>query len=82
MKKISKRKLREFRFQSIVEITLIVFLVLSFVPIFLTLFMSTKTNWEIYNDFFGLPKKIIWSNYIKGFSYLSGNMINRFHQLL
>ena len=76
MIKINKKKLREFRFQTIIEIVLLIFLLLSFVPILLTLFLSTKTNWEIYNDFFGMPKKIIWSNYILGFDYRSGNMFN------
>lgn len=82
MKKISKKKLREFRFQAIIEIIMIALLILAFVPILLTLFMSTKTNWEIYNDFFGLPKRIIWENYVTGFKSLYPNMVNTLVMIL
>lgn len=82
MKKISKKKLREFRFQLTIEIIMIVLLILCFIPILLTLFMSTKTNWEIYNDFFGLPKRIIWDNYIIGFKSLYPNMVNTLVMIL
>ena len=53
MRKISQKKLREFRFQLSIEVIMVVLLILAFIPIMLTLFMSSKTNWEIYNDFFG-----------------------------
>lgn len=76
MKHWGKKKWREFRFQTVVEILLVIFLLLSFIPIFLTLFMSTKTNWEIFNDFFAPPRRIIWSNYTKAFTYLFRNMAN------
>ena len=76
MKKISQKKWREIRFQVTIEIIMIVLLILCFIPIFLTLFMSTKTNWEIYNDFFGLPQRIIWENYVIGLKSLLPNMVN------
>lgn len=76
MRKISQKKLREFRFQLSIEVIMVVLLILAFIPIMLTLFMSSKTNWEIYNDFFGLPKRIIWENYVVGFQSLLPNMLN------
>ncbi len=71
-----KRRIKEVRFQIRIEIILIVLLVLSYVPMLLMLFLSSKTNLEIYNNFFALPKSFIWSNYTNGFSYLVGNMAN------
>lgn len=82
MRKISKKKLREFRFQFSIEFIMILLLILAFIPILLTLFMSTKTNWEIYNDFFGLPKRIIWENYVSGFKSLYPNMLNTLGMIL
>lgn len=82
MKKLGKKKVREIRFQIIVEVILIIVLFLSFIPMFLMLFMSSKTNWEIYNEFFDFPRRIIWSNYVEGFQYLAGNMINTLLMIL
>ena len=76
MNRSRKRRIKEVRFQIRIEIILIVLLVLSYVPMLLMLFLSSKTNLEIYNNFFALPKSFIWSNYTNGFSYLVGNMSN------
>ena len=76
MKKISKRKLREFRFQTIIEIIMVLIMFFAFVPIFLMIIMSFKSNWEIYNNFFALPRHIEWDNYINAFSKLYGSMVN------
>jgi len=76
MNRSRKRRIKEVRFQIRIEIILIVLLVLSYVPMLLMLFLSSKTNLEIYNNFFALPKSFIWSNYTNGFSYLVGNMAN------
>ncbi len=82
MKQSGKRKAKEMRFQISIEAILIALLVLSYVPMFLMLFLSSKTNWEIYNDFFGLPRTFIWSNYANGFNYLVGNMANTLFVIL
>lgn len=76
MKKSRKRKVKEIRFQIRIELILIILLILSYVPMLLMLFLSSKTNLEIYNNFFAFPKSFIWSNYTNGFSYLVGNMAN------
>jgi len=67
MKKISKRKLREFRFQTMIEIVMVLIMFFAFVPIFVMIIMSFKSNWEIYNNFFALPRHIEWDNYRNAF---------------
>lgn len=76
MKQISKKKIREVRFQIVIELIMLCILFMAFVPIFLMISMSFKTNWEIYNDFFAPPKQIAWNNYSNAFAKLSGNMAN------
>jgi len=76
MKKISRKKLREFRFQVIIEIIMVILLLLAFVPITLMVVMSFKSTWEVYNNFFALPRHIEWDNYVRAFKQLSGSMLN------
>lgn len=76
MKKISKRKLKEIRFQTIIEIIMVLIMFFAFVPIFVMIIMSFKSNWEIYNNFFALPRHIEWDNYVNAFSKLYGSMVN------
>ncbi len=76
MKNLGWRKAKELRFQIGIETILVILLVLSYIPMLLMFFLSSKTNWEIYNNFFSLPKTFIWSNYTNGFNYLAGNMLN------
>ena len=73
---MSKKKIKEIRFQMIIEIIMIILLIFSFVPMFIMLFLSSKTTWEMYNNFFGLPARFAWENYTSAFAYLKGNMIN------
>lgn len=75
-KKISKKLVREIRFQTIIEMIMLLIMFFSFVPVFVMLIMSFKTNWEIYNSFFALPKRIAWNNYSAAFAKLSVNMVN------
>ncbi len=74
--KISKKLIREVRFQSIIEIIMLMVMFFSFVPVLVMVIMSFKTNWEIYNDFFALPRHIAWNNYMVAFRKLSVNMLN------
>lgn len=74
--KMSKKLIREIRFQTIIEIVMLLIMFLSFVPVFVMIIMSFKTNWEIYNNFFALPKHIAWNNYSAAFAKLSVNMVN------
>lgn len=76
MRKLSDREKKEFRFQTIIEIIMVLILVLAFVPIFLMIVMSFKSTWEVFNNFFGLPQHVEWSNYRGAFDFLSGNMWN------
>lgn len=76
MKKLSKRERKELCFQTRTQLILLIILVLAFVPIFLMLIMSLKTNWDIIYDFFSLPKKLAWENYSNAFSVLSTNLWN------
>ncbi len=74
--KISSKKIREIRFQSVIEIIMLVIMFFAFVPVMVMLIMSFKTNWEIYNDFFALPRNIAWTNYISAFTKLKTSMLN------
>lgn len=76
MRKLSDREKKELRFQTIIEIIMVLLLILAFVPIFLMVVMSFKSTWEVFNNFFGLPRHVEWDNYAGAFAYLSGNMWN------
>ena len=76
MKKLNKKKVKEIRFQVIIEIIMILLLIASFIPIFLMLVMSFKSNYEVYYDFFSLPSHIEWDNYINAFGQLYQSMAN------
>ena len=76
MKKLSKRKLKEIRFQTIIEIIMILLMFAAFVPIILMVIMSLKSNWDIISDFFGWPEKIEWANYSNAFGKLYQSMVN------
>ena len=76
MKKLSKRKLKEIRFQTIIEIIMILLMFAAFVPIILMVIMSLKSNWDIISDFFGWPEKIEWANYSNAFGKLYQCMVN------
>lgn len=72
----SKKFIKELSFQSVIEIIMLLIMILLFVPVMVMLIMSFKTNWEIYNSFFALPKSIAWDNYSIAFKKLSVNMLN------
>lgn len=55
---------------------MLIVMFLSFVPVLVMVIMSFKTNWEIYNNFFALPRHIAWNNYDMAFRKLSVNMLN------
>ncbi len=76
MKKLSKKKIREIRFQTIIEIIMVLLLIVSFIPMFLMIIMSFKSNYEVYYDFFSLPSHIEWSNYVNAFGQLYESMAN------
>lgn len=76
MRQGSEKKRKEIRFQTIIEVIMVLVLASSFIPMLLMIMMSFKSTWEVYNNFFGLPKAIQWSNYIGAIRFLIGNMWN------
>lgn len=68
------RKVKERRFQIILELVMCLITFLAFVPIIVMLMTSFKSNVEIYNDFFALPKTLQWENYKNAFDVLATNM--------
>lgn len=76
MKKLSQKERRERRFQFSTQLIVVIVLLLAFIPIFLMILMSLKTNWDIIYDFFSIPKRIAWENYSNAFSVLSTNLWN------
>lgn len=58
--------------------TIILFLLvfLTFFPLLLMFNMSLKQNVMIANDFFGLPRTIYWTNYMKAFRFIFRPILN------
>ncbi len=54
----------------------IILLLLAFVPIILMLFLSVKSNAQIYDNFWSLPDIIHWENYNLAINMLIPNMLN------
>lgn len=63
-------------FQTIITIIALILLVLSFVSIYAMFVLSLKGQAQIYRDFFGLPKPVLWNNYNTAIVKLIPNMIN------
>ena len=76
MRRVSLKEMKEKRFQFGIKTIMIILLILSFIPMILMIMMSFKSTLEMYNNFFGLPRHIEFSNYEAAVSFLGGNMIN------
>ncbi len=63
-------------YERICTIIAVIIMLLAFIPIFTMIFLSLKSNAQIYGDFFSLPNPIQWSNYNKAIDQLIPNMIN------
>ena len=63
-------------YERICTIIAVIIMLLAFIPIFTMIFLSLKSNAQIYGDFFSLPNPIQWSNYNKALDQLIPNMIN------
>ncbi len=70
------KKRAEFRFQSMITVIIVLLIVLSFIPILLMIMLSFKSNAEVYNNFFALPKRLNWANYSSALKLLGQNMYN------
>ncbi|MEM7028739.1 MAG: carbohydrate ABC transporter permease [Chloroflexota bacterium] len=62
--------------QTLIVGALIVFLILTLIPIALMIFMSLKDNGQIYGRFWALPNPIRWQNYPAGFEAMIGYIMN------
>lgn len=67
---------KQKRFEHICTFFALILMLLSFIPIFVMVFLSLKSNAQIYGDFFSLPNPVQWSNYDKAIGQLIPNMIN------
>ena len=74
VRRYRSRRVKERRFQIILELVMCLITFLAFVPIIVMLMTSFKSNVEIYNDFFALPKTLQWENYQNAFDVLATNM--------
>ncbi len=70
------RKARERSFQTIITIVAIVFVLLAFIPIFLMLFLSLKSQSQFYANLWAIPNPPQWKNYDAAWAQLFRNMIN------
>ena len=59
---------RTWAVQGALYLTLVVFLVLTFVPLAIMVTMSFRNNGQIYANFWGLPDPWLLSNYVQGFT--------------
>ena len=62
--------------QSVIYVSLVLLLILAFIPILLMLLLSFKANIQIYGDFWALPNPIMFKNYNIAIKMLIPNMIN------
>ena len=70
------QKRSERRFQIGVTIVGTFLLLLSYITVYTMIVLSLKTQAQIYQDFFGLPNPVMWSNYNTAILRLVPNMIN------
>jgi ABC-type glycerol-3-phosphate transport system permease component len=67
---------RKWVVQGVLYLTLVVFLVLTFVPLAIMVTMSFRNNGQIYANFWGLPDPWLFSNYVQGFTSVIHYAVN------
>ena len=67
---------RKWAVQGALYLTLVVFLVLTFVPLAIMVTMSFRNNGQIYANFWGLPDPWLFSNYVQGFTSVVHYAVN------
>lgn len=71
------RKLtRHYSFQTLVTAIGILFVLLAFIPIFLMLFLSLKSQSQFYSNLWAIPNPPQWVNYSNAWTKMLPNMIN------
>ncbi len=71
-----KRRMHEMSFQTLITFVTIVFVLLAFIPIFLMLFLSLKSQAQFYANLWAIPIPPRWQNYNAAWNQLIQNMIN------
>lgn len=74
----TRRRIRHAASQGLVYAIALVLLLLSFIPIFMMLILSLKSNVQIYGDFWSLPRPLMFKNYNIAIGMLIPNMVNTF----
>ena len=69
-------KARTISFQTLITVIAIIFVLLAFIPIFLMVFLSLKSQSQFYSNLWAIPNPPQWSNYNAAFFQLFQNMIN------
>jgi ABC-type glycerol-3-phosphate transport system permease component len=69
-------RLRRWARQGSLYLTVLFFLVLTFAPLAVMVFMSFRSNAQIYSNFWGLPDPWLFSNYMQGFTSISRFTVN------
>lgn len=71
-----KRKMHEVSFQTLITFIAVIFVLLAFIPIFLMLFLSLKSQAQFYANLWAVPIPPRWQNYDAAWDQLIRNMIN------
>ena len=71
-----RRNVRQLSFQTAVTAVTLIFVLLAFIPIFLMLFLSLKSQAQFYSNIWAIPNPPQWQNYNAAWGSLFGNMIN------
>ena len=74
--RVNRHTAKNAAFQVIMIVTVATMMVLSFVPMLMTIFMSLKTNAQIMGNFWSLPFPVMWTNYSTAFFTLFPQMLN------
>ena len=62
--------------QTLITLLTTIFVLLAFIPIFLMVFLSLKSQAQFYNNLWAIPNPPQWSNYNAAWTQLVQNMVN------
>ncbi len=71
-----QRKARAVSFQVFITAMTVIFVLLAFIPIFLMLFLSLKSQAQFYSNLWAIPNPPQWVNYNAAWDQLIRNMLN------
>lgn len=73
---LNNKTIRKNIFQLVVTVITVFIVLLAFIPIILMIFLSLKSNAQIFSDYWALPIPPEWSNYSSAWTELIRNMFN------